>query len=57
VAAEQLIESNEDMYYLPSYELVTQCIKDPWSEDDRHVKLETVQKVVGMFNEIFTKPG
>ena len=57
VAAEELISNNEDMYYLPSYELVMECIKDAWEADDRHVKPSTVEQVVQMFKEIFIKPG
>ena len=53
VAADELVKNNEDMYYLPSYEMVTDCIKDPWAEDERHVKKSTVQQVVKMFQEIF----
>lgn len=53
VAADQLVSQNEDMYYLPSYELVTECTKDAWDSDTRHVKSETVAKVVSMFQEIF----
>jgi len=53
VAADQLVANNEDMYYLPSYELVTEGIKDAWKPDHRHVKPETVQQVVSMFKEIF----
>lgn len=55
VAAEELVNNNEDVYYLPSYELVTECIKDAWDTDERHVKRSTVEKVVGMFKEIFIK--
>lgn len=55
VAAEQLVANNEDMYYLPSYELVTQCVENAWSDDRRHVKSEVVAKVVNMFKEIFVK--
>ena len=53
VAADELVSKNEDMYYLPSYELVTECIEEPWKADHRHVKSETVKKVVDMFKEIF----
>lgn len=53
VAADQLVASNKDMYYLPSYELVTECVEDAWEEDTRHVKSSTVEKVVAMFKEIF----
>ncbi|NQZ06904.1 MAG: GSCFA domain-containing protein [Algicola sp.] len=55
VAADELVKNNEDMYYLPSYEMVTECIEDPWAEDHRHVKKSTVQRVVQMFREIFIK--
>jgi hypothetical protein len=53
VAADELVSKNSDMYYLPSYELVTECIENAWEEDDRHVKPEAVLKVVDMFKEIF----
>jgi len=53
VAADQLVTNNPDMYYLPSYEMVTECCKDAWDEDSRHVTPETVAKVVAMFKEIF----
>jgi hypothetical protein len=53
VAAHELVENNEDMYYLPSYEMVTQCIKEPWAGDDRHVTRETVEQVVNLFKTIF----
>ncbi|MFQ3190181.1 MAG: hypothetical protein ACI936_001311 [Paraglaciecola sp.] len=45
--------ANEDMYYLPSYELVTECDSDAWEADTRHVKSPTVAKVVAMFKAIF----
>ena len=53
VAADQLVAANKDMYYLPSYELVTECTPDAWESDTRHVKSSTVAKVVNMFKEIF----
>ncbi len=56
VSAEELVNNNEDMYYLPSYELVTECIKDAWDIDTRHVKKSTVEQVVDMFKQIFIKP-
>ncbi|MFT5162858.1 MAG: hypothetical protein ACI9FJ_001438 [Alteromonadaceae bacterium] len=57
VAAEALTHNNEHMYYLPSYELVTECIEDAWGADDRHVKPTTVEQVVEMFKQIFIKTG
>jgi len=53
VAAEELVKKNKDMYYLPSYELVTECSANPWEADHRHVTHETVQKVISMFKEMF----
>ena len=53
VAAEELVANNQDMYYLPSYELVTECSRDAWEDDSRHVKPETVARVVSMFKEMF----
>ena len=55
VAAQQLVAQNQDMYYLPSYELVTECVENAWSEDTRHVKSEVVAKVVNMFEQIFVE--
>jgi hypothetical protein len=55
VAAEKLVSSNADMYYLPSYELITECFENPWNADHRHVKQEAVAKVVQMFKEIFVE--
>ena len=43
------------MYYLPSYELVTECVEDAWEADCRHVKSSTVAKVVSMFKDIFVQ--
>ena len=53
VAADQLVANNENMYYLPSYELVMECIQDPWEIDTRHVKRSTVEQVVEMFKSMF----
>ncbi|NQZ06896.1 MAG: GSCFA domain-containing protein [Algicola sp.] len=55
ITAEQLVANNEDVYYLPSYELVMECIEDAWEIDTRHVKKTTVEQVVAMFKQIFIK--
>ncbi|OUR60375.1 hypothetical protein A9Q74_14280 [Colwellia sp. 39_35_sub15_T18] len=55
VAAEELVQNNDDMYYLPSYELITECTEDAWLDDHRHVKPEVVKQVVEMFKAIFVK--
>ncbi|REL34800.1 GSCFA domain-containing protein [Thalassotalea euphylliae] len=53
VAAEQLVANNQDIYYLPSYELVTECCHDAWEPDSRHVKPKTVARVIEMFKEMY----
>ncbi len=53
VAIDQVVNEFEDIYYLPSYELITECIESPWQDDRCHVKKEAVKKVINMFSEIF----
>lgn len=53
VALEEVVKRHEDIYYLPSYELVTECMPNPWKEDHRHVTPETVSRVIEMFNNMF----
>lgn len=55
VAIDEVVKKFDDVYYLPSYELVTECIESPWIEDHRHVSPETISKVIGMFKQIFCK--
>lgn len=53
VAAKEFVERNEGVYYLPSFELVTCGLKDPWEEDQRHVNPSAVARVMEMFREMF----
>ncbi|MFL0799160.1 MAG: GSCFA domain-containing protein [Agarilytica sp.] len=55
VAIEQVVSEMEGVYYLPSYELVTECAQDAWKDDHRHVKREVVQRVISMFKEMFVE--
>lgn len=55
VALEEVVASHPDIYYLPSYELVTECVPNAWKEDHRHVTEETVSKVITMFKQKFVK--
>ena len=57
IAADEIVRGNKDVFYFPSYELVTTCMENPWAEDHRHVSRETVSKVMGMFNNMFVKDG
>lgn len=55
VAIDKVVEEMDGVYYLPSYELVTECTQDAWKEDHRHVKREVVQRVITMFKEMFVE--
>ena len=55
VALEEVVKLHEDIYYLPSFELVTECMPNAWKEDHRHVTEETVGKVISMFKNIFVR--
>ncbi len=56
VAAEQLVAQNRNVHYMPSYELITMGIKDPWDPDERHVKRTAVQRVMSLFEATFVQP-
>ncbi len=55
VAAEDLVQRNKGVYYLPSYETVTQCVQDPWEADQRHVRREAVARVMELVERMFFK--
>ncbi|MEH6346638.1 MAG: GSCFA domain-containing protein [Bermanella sp.] len=55
VALEEVVKQHEDIYYLPSFELVTECMPNAWKEDHRHVTKETVSKVISMFKNMFVR--
>ncbi|MEY8199193.1 MAG: GSCFA domain-containing protein [Colwellia sp.] len=55
VALEEVVKLHKDIYYLPSYELVTECTQNPWDPDHRHVTRDTVSRVVSMFKDIFVE--
>ena len=44
-----------DVYYFPAYELVTQVIKNPYKEDNRHPRPQTIAKVMDLFNHLYMK--
>ncbi len=52
-AADAFVSANDGVYYLPSYEMVQHCIKDPWEPDQRHVRREAVAQIMEMFEDIF----
>ena len=53
VAAQQFVDSNKDVFYFPSYELIMSGIADPWDDDQRHVKRSAVARVMAMFKEMY----
>ena len=53
VALDEVVKAHPDIYYLPSYELVTECTEQPWEPDHRHVTRDTVKRVVDMFKQMF----
>ncbi len=55
VALEEVVKQHKDIYYLPSYELVTECTQSPWEPDHRHVTRDTVSRVVSMFKDMFVE--
>jgi len=55
VAAHELSQRNEGIYYFPSYELVTMCCRDPWDIDQRHVSRTAVARVMQLFDAMFLK--
>lgn len=55
VAAETFCGRNKDVYYFPSYELVSHCVKDAWEPDQRHVSAHTVARVMQLFDTMFVR--
>jgi hypothetical protein len=53
VAAQELAETLEDVYYFPSFEMVMHTLADPWEEDMRHVKREAVSEIIELFYEMY----
>lgn len=53
VAAEYFSQHHENVYYFPSYEIVTQGIPNPYEKDNRHVTKDTINKVMEVFESQF----
>ena len=51
--AGEFSRQHEDVYYMPSYDLISYCIPHPWTEDGRHVTRPTVSRVMELFDQIF----
>lgn len=57
VAAEEIVERNKDVFYFPSYEVVTVCSPTIWTEDQRHIDRSAVARVMDTFDEMFLTRG
>lgn len=57
VAAEELVRTNRDTHYFPSYEQVTLCTPEPWDADQRHVSRDAVAGVMRLFDATFVTEG
>ena len=55
VAAQELVEQLDDVFYFPSYEMVMHTLKDPWEPDLRHVTREAVSEIIDVFYEMYSK--
>ena len=53
VAAEYFSQHHENVYYFPSFEIVTQGIPNPYEKDNRHVTEDTINKVMEVFESQF----
>lgn len=52
-AAGAFSRRHDDVYYLPSYDLVSYCVEHPWTADGRHVTRATVDRVMELFERMF----
>ena len=57
LAAEEFVAANDNVFYFPSYELVTTCLADPWEPDKRHVSRAAVARVMEMFDAMYLVDG
>jgi hypothetical protein len=55
VAAEEFVRRCPEIYYFPSYEIVTVSTESPWAPDQRHVSREAVAKVMSTFAEMYVQ--
>jgi hypothetical protein len=54
VAAQELTDTFEHIYYFPSYEMATHTLDNVWEPDLRHVTREAVTQIVEVFYEMFS---
>ncbi len=55
VATREFVRRSERAYYFPSYEIVLAAVPQPFEEDGRHVRPETVAAVMDVFEYQFLR--
>ncbi|HAD86530.1 MAG TPA: hypothetical protein DCG48_04135 [Rhodospirillaceae bacterium] len=53
VTAEEIVARNENVFYFPSYEVVTVCSPQIWKQDQRHIHESAVGRVMATFEKMF----
>jgi len=44
---------NDNLFYWPSYEIVTDIFPDPWTEDNRHPQTHVIELVMNLFKKYY----
>jgi hypothetical protein len=60
VALDELMRAHPEdrkLYYFPAYEIVREFFRDPYTDDNRHVKPEIVQAVMAAFERAYCAAG
>lgn len=54
-AVDEFIRSNDEkrLFYFPSYEMVNHYFKDPYQEDNRHIRLNVVNNIMDIFSKYY----
>lgn len=53
VATHQFVANHDNVYYFPSYELVTTGIRRAFESDNRHVRRQAVREIMRVFESMF----
>lgn len=53
VAAESFANIHENVYYFPSYEIITSAMEKPYEPDNRHVTQEAIKEMMEIFKTWF----
>jgi hypothetical protein len=46
-------DTDDNLFYWPSYEIVTTAFGAPWEADNRHVRREHLDMIMGLFEECY----